>query len=173
MRTVGLLAAAGAALTALGLLLPVWPAVTVSAHGSTTAVLQENAFTISYIHSIDGLPIEEDLRRSEGELVVERTRLRQFGAGMGHIEGQGQGRSEGEWWVLDDLQRQIGPQMHLRAGAPAIDHRLRAGETELRLSRCLSGERITISAERVSALTYALTRDQFGCAEPRAHTKDD
>lgn len=167
-----LLAVAGVALTALGLLLPVWPAVTVTSQGTTTAVLPHEAFTISYVHSIDGLPIEEDLRPTDEGLVVERTRLRQFGAGMGHIDGEGRGYSDGAWWVLDDMERRIGPQMHLRAGAPAIDHQLHSTDTSLLLSQCLSGERITITAERISAVTYALARDQFGCTAPRTHPED-
>ncbi|GAA2098541.1 hypothetical protein GCM10009823_19860 [Brevibacterium salitolerans] len=148
--------AAGAAAAAFA---PVWPAVTVSGGERTLAVVGHDRFSISYVHSIDGLPIEEDLQVDEGRLVVERTRLRQFGAGMGQIEGHGHGRQEGRWWVIDDMGRDIGAEMHLRAGAPEVDHRLRIDTTELALSACMPGERITITAQRVSALRLLKAAD--------------
>lgn len=155
---------AGAALLlVLGLAVPVWPAVTVSTEGDRLAVLDTETVTISYVHSIDGLPIEEDLRASDEELIVERTRLRQFGAGMGHIEGEGKGHSQGKWWVVDDMERRIGPDLHLRVGAPTVDHRLRSGDVELALSQCLAGERVTLTAERVSTLTMATAPTQLEC----------
>lgn len=147
----------------VALVLPMWPRVTVSSEEGALALLDHDKLSISYVHSIDGLPVEEDLRVNGSELIVERTRLRQFGAGMGHIEGQGHGYSDGEWWVLDGLERHIGQDLHLRVGLPNIDHRLRAGETELHLSRCMAGERVTISAGRVSTLTVLTTPTEIGC----------
>lgn len=158
---------------AAGLFIPLWPAVTVNHGEDRLAAWRTEAFTLSYIHSIDGLPIEEDLRVTEGELVVERTRLKQFGAGMGHIAGEGQGHADGDWWVVDDLERDIGSQMHLRAGATRIDHRMTSAEHELRLSACLPGERITISAARVSALTLFTTPDDPACAGDTHQNEED
>lgn len=152
-----------ALLLVLGLAVPVWPAVTVSTEGDRLAVLDTETLTISYVHSIDGLPIEEDLRASDEELIVERTRLRQFGAGMGHIEGEGHGHSEGQWWVVDGMERHIGSELHLRVGSLAVDHRLQAGEAELPLSACLAGERVTLTAERVSTLALATAPSQLEC----------
>lgn len=147
----------------LGLVVPVWPAVTVSTDGDRLAILDTEELTIRYVHSIDGLPIEEDLRVSEDEFIVERTRLRQFGAGMGHIQGEGQGHREGKWWVIDNMERHIGSEMHLRVGAPRIDHRVQAGDVELALSGCLSGERVTFAAERVSTFAWISTPSEFSC----------
>lgn len=149
----------------LGLAAPVWSALTVSTDGDRLAVLETDTLTISYVHSIDGLPIEEDLRVADDEFIVERTRLRQFGAGMGHIQGEGEGHREGKWWVIDNMERHIGPQLHLRVGAPRVDHRVQAGDAELALSGCLAGERVTFTTERVSALTLMSTPSEFTCTE--------
>lgn len=155
---------AGALLVVLlGLVLPIWPAVTVATDSDRLAVLETDTLSISYVHSIDGLPIEEDLRVSDDELIVERTRLRQFGAGMGHIQGEGEGHREGRWWVIDNMERHIGPQLHVRVGAPGVDHRVQAGDVELALSACLAGERVTFTAERVSTLTLVSTPAEFTC----------
>lgn len=130
--------------------LPVWPALRVTHDEQVLLTLPDDQLTISYVHSIDRLPIEEDLSVREGELVVERTRLRQFGAGMGQIEGEGRGYADGPWWVVDDLDRGIGPELLLRVGALRVDHRLHGAGTEVPLSHCLPGERVSITPTRVS-----------------------
>lgn len=174
-RAIGGLVASALLVTVVGvgLIVPLWPVVTVNHAEDRLAAWRTESFTLSYVHSIDRLPIEEDLRVDDGELVVERTRLRQFGAGMGHIAGEGHGHAEGDWWVVDDLERGIGHQMHLRAGATRIDHRITAADHELALSVCLPGERITISATRVSALTLLTTHDAPACVgEPNQNEED-
>lgn len=156
---------------------PVWPALRVSHDGQVLALLPGRHVTVSYVHSIDGLPVEEDLRAQDGRLVVERTRLVQFGAGMGQVVGEGHGRSEGRWWVVDDLDRDVGPELLLRVGAERVDHRLRTSRTELALSRCLPGEQVQVAPVRVptSALLVqaASTPTDDDCRPHTAQTKDD
>lgn len=137
-------------------LVPIRQVLTISAGGELLAVWPAEAVTITYVHSIDHLPIEEDLRVRDGELIVERTRLKEFGAGMGQIEGEGTGRAEGEWWVIDDLDRVIGSELHIRAGAIGVDHRITNGDQEIPLSACWAGTRITVAVERVPMTRYAL-----------------
>ncbi|GAB2522514.1 DUF1850 domain-containing protein [Nocardiopsis aegyptia] len=150
-RVCGVLAAA-----ALGaLLLPVWPVLRVSDEGSTIGYLplsEGERFTITYMHSIDHLPIEEDLVLRDGRLVAETTRIRQFGAGMGQIPGEGTGYADGEWWVIDDMGRDVGTELALRVGSPTVDHRLLADGTEVRLSPCLAAHRVTLDPARAATL---------------------
>lgn len=153
------------------LLLPVWPVLRVSHGEEVVADLRDDRITVSYVHSIDQLPIEEDLRVHDGHLVVERTRLRQFGAGMGQIDDEGRGYADGSWWVVDDLHRDIGPQMLLRVGAPRVDHRLRADGTEVALSSCLAGERVRVAPARVS--TLALLQDDQPKCEPSSTAESE
>ncbi|WP_159943914.1 MULTISPECIES: DUF1850 domain-containing protein [unclassified Nocardiopsis] len=147
----------GAALAAVlaALLLPLWPALRISDAGETIGHLslaEGERLTIAYVHSIDGLPIEEDLRVRDGRLVVEATRVRQFGAGMGHIPGEGTGRADGRWWVVEGIDRDIGPELVIRVGAPAVDHRLRTPREEVRLSPCLAARPVAVAPVRASAL---------------------
>jgi hypothetical protein len=161
-RVCGVLAA-----VALGaLLVPVWPVLRVSDDGSTIGYLplaEGERFTITYVHSIDQLPIEEDLVRRDGRLVAETTRVRQFGAGMGQIPGEGTGRADGEWWVVDGIGRDVGTELALRVGSPAVDHRLVADGTEVRLSPCLAAHRVTLAPDRAATLPLLIR----GVPDPR------
>lgn len=151
-------AAVAAALAAL--LWPVHPALRVEDDGALLGHLPLEPgehLTIAYVHSIDGLPIEEDIAVRGDRLVVEATRLRQFGAGMGHIPGEGNGRADGRWWVIEDMDRDIGTEVVIRVGAPAVDHRLRTPGAEVRLSPCLTAHRVTVAPDRLSALDLLFT----------------
>lgn len=116
-------------------------------------------FTVAYVHSIDGLPIEENIEVREGRLVVDSTRLRQFGAGMGHVPGEGSGRAEGDWWVIEGMDREIGSVLALRVGAASVDHRVRTPDTEVQLSPCLSSRRVTVEPVHISTLHLLTARD--------------
>ena len=134
---------------------PVRPVLRLS-HGEDVLAdlsLPDDVFTIRYVHSIDRLPIEEDVQVTGDRLVVQTTRVRQFGAGMGQIAGEGRGYADPPWWVVTDLHRDIGTELLLRVGASGVDHRVRTADgTELALSQCWAGERIRISVERVPLL---------------------
>ncbi|MFD6953204.1 hypothetical protein A6A08_20300 [Nocardiopsis sp. TSRI0078] len=141
------------------LLLPVRPALRLSDEGDTIGYLplaEGERFTIAYVHSIDGLPIEEEIEVRDGHLVVEATRLRQFGAGMGHIPGEGTGRADGEWWVVEGIGRDIGTELVIRVGSPAVDHRIRTPDDEVRLSPCLVARPVAVEPARVPALHLLL-----------------
>lgn len=145
-------ALAAAAAAVLGALVPVWPALAVEPEsgGSGHVFLGSGQrFTVSFVHSVDGLPVEDTYVLRDGQVVLESTRVREFGAGMGHIPGRGHGRPEGEWWVVDGIEEPIGD-LHIRAGSEAVDHRLRYSGGEVSLSDCWVGERVTVRAGRVS-----------------------
>ncbi|MBQ1081275.1 MULTISPECIES: DUF1850 domain-containing protein [unclassified Nocardiopsis] len=150
----------GAALV-VGALVPVWPALRLSVDGDRLGHLplaEGEQFTVSYVHSIDHLPIEENLEVRDGELVADSTRLRQFGAGMGQIPGQGTGRADGEWWVIEDMNRHVGPELAIRVGTASVDHRLRTPDAEVRLSPCLTSRRVAVEPARISTLVLLVGR---------------
>ncbi|WP_116246056.1 DUF1850 domain-containing protein [Nocardiopsis sp. FIRDI 009] len=156
-RTAALLLAAAAAV----LLAPVWPALRLTDDGTplgTVPLTEGGTFTIAYVHSIDGLPIEEDLVVRDGRIVAEATRFVQYGAGMGRVTGAGEAHADGEWWVVEDMGRDVGAELVLRPGSAAVDHRLRASDTEIRLSPCLTSHRVVIAPARVSTLRLLLGR---------------
>lgn len=150
------------ALGAAAALLPLWPALRLSVDGEHLGHLplaEGERFTIAYVHSIDHLPIEENIEVREDTLVVDSTRLRQFGAGMGHIPGEGNGRADGEWWVIEDMERDIGPEVAVRVGAPSVDHRVRTPDAEVRLSPCLATRRVLIEPVRATTLQLLFDHD--------------
>lgn len=102
---------------------------------------------VSFIHSLDKLPVEDWYVLRDGSLVQVSTRLKQFGAGMGHIPGQGHGHADGDWWKVSGLERQIGA-LVLRIGPLSVDHRLLYRGHEVRLSTCWPGQRLTLRPAR-------------------------
>ena len=154
--------AAFVAALVVGVLLPLWPALRLTVDDDRMGHLPLAAgeqFTIAYVHSIDRLPIEENIEVRDGTLIVDSTRLRQFGAGMGQIPGEGTGRADGEWWVIEDMNRDIGPEVAIRVGVAYVDHRLRTPDAEVRLSPCLTSRRVVVEPVRISTLSLLFGGD--------------
>jgi hypothetical protein len=105
---------------------------------------------ISFIHSVDRLPVEDWYVLRDGHLVQDSTRLVEFGAGMGHIAGQGRGRADGDWWEVSGLDRHIGT-LVLRIGPPSVEHRLLYRDREVNLSACWPGQRLTLRPVRTAS----------------------
>lgn len=149
---------------------PLWPALRLSVDEDRLGHLplaEGELFTLSYVHSIDHLPIEEYIEVRDGNLVVDSTRLRQFGAGMGHRPGEGTGRADGEWWVIEDMNRDIGPEVAIRVGAPSVDHRVITPDAEVRLSPCLATRRVVVEPVRATTLQLLFDTDpQPECDTP-------
>ncbi|WP_046471946.1 DUF1850 domain-containing protein [Allosalinactinospora lopnorensis] len=146
------------ALLTTALLWPVWPALSIGAEGSRIGHVpldSEGGFTVSFIHSLDKLPVEDVYVVRDGRVVQDATRLRQFGAGMGHIPGEGSGHAEGDWWVVSDLDRPI-DDFKLRVGSPGADHRLVHPGGEIPLSQCWAGESLTLRPVKLPTLVRLL-----------------
>lgn len=105
-------------------------------------------FTIRFIHSIDGLPVEDTYRLGPTGLVQTQTRLLSFGAGMGHIEGDGTAEWDGPWTVITGMARPIGT-LRLRVGSPAVDHTLLWRDFSWRLSPRFAGQLLIIAPARL------------------------
>ncbi|MDS1270584.1 DUF1850 domain-containing protein [Lipingzhangella sp. LS1_29] len=147
-------AAMALAMVAAGAWIPLWPALSVEGAGARAAAVPlgpQDAVTVSWTHSLDGLPVRDTYTLREGQLHLEATRVREFGAGLGHIAGHGTGHADGEWWVVSNIDRPIG-ELHLRAGSAEVNHRLHHPGGELGLSECWAGESLTVRAQRVSTL---------------------
>jgi hypothetical protein len=97
----------------------------------------------------------------EDQIVQDSARLISFGAGMGHIAGQGTGHAGGKWaaggrwWEIRDLDRPIG-ELVIRVGRDSVNHRLRYPDGELALSECWPLERVTVRATKVATMTRLL-----------------
>lgn len=113
---------------------------------------------VSFVHSVDKLPVQDWYVLRDGVLVQESTRLVQFGAGMGHIPGQGVGHDDGDWWEVTGLDRPIGT-LVLRVGPASVDHRLLYRGRELSLSACWPGRRLMLRPVRTADLVPLTTCD--------------
>ncbi|CAM4221379.1 DUF1850 domain-containing protein [Nocardiopsis rhodophaea] len=156
----GRAAAAGATglLVLVALLWPVWPALTLEGPAGPLGDLPldgRRRFGLTFVHSVDGLPIEDRYQVRSGRIVQESTLLAQFGAGTGHIPGVGTGRAVGERWEVSGLDREIG-ELRIRVGSPPADHRLVHPGGVLALSDCWAGEAVVVRAARISTLRRAI-----------------
>lgn len=146
------LAVVPAALVALAW--PAWPGLAVRPEGGPEcriALADGEPFGLSFVHSVDGLPVQDWYRVADGAIVQDATRLRQFGAGMGHISGQGTARAADGWWEVAGMDRPIG-ELTLRVGSAAVDHRLHHPGGVLALSEHWAGRRLVIDPERQSTI---------------------
>lgn len=63
--------------------------------GSATVVIPTHKFTLSWIHTVERVPWEEDYVIKNGALVIEEARVRRSGAGMDPPNGA---IWSGGWW---------------------------------------------------------------------------
>lgn len=149
LRAGRLVAAAAGAATLVLLAWPLTPVVAVDTVDGVAGHLPAgDGLTLRFVHSVDRLPIEDGYRVRADRLVQHSTRLVQFGAGTGHVYGEGVGRPDGRWWSVEGMDRDIGD-LALRVGPRSVDHRLRDDGGELALSHCWAGQRVTLRPTRL------------------------
>ncbi len=102
-------------------------------------------FTIRYIHSVDLSPVFETFRvdREKG-IILEETRFRMFGAGMGHWEGRGDIVQDGKWIKIVRMNQPLGSFI-LRIGSKGVDHTIITADRTVNLSNIAAGRRVEIS----------------------------
>lgn len=97
-------------------------------------------------HSVQGFPVTDCYENRRGRMVLVRSHQPDFAAGLGHIPGRGRQVSDGEggYWILGIDEPVPGDALVLRPGRGPVDHRLRAGETVVSLSRAAPREKVRI-----------------------------
>jgi hypothetical protein len=98
-------------------------------------------------HSVAGFEVADCYRNEGGTMVLERSHLPDFAAGLDHIPGRGRQTSDGRggYWIEDIDEPVPGNSYLLRVGGPAVDHRLARGGTTVSLTAHAAGERVTVS----------------------------
>ncbi|WP_372614217.1 DUF1850 domain-containing protein [Halomonas sp.] len=101
---------------------------------------------LEWNHSVEGFPVLDCYRNREGRMVLVRSHLPDFAAGLDHIPGRGRQVSDGEggYWIEDIDEPVPGNAYLLRVGAMRVDHRLVIDDTRTSLSRLAANERVTI-----------------------------
>ena len=96
------------ALSAVLFLLTSTPKIFIGTEHATVAVVnaQENLpLTVEFIHSVQKTPVVEELTFSAGEFVLQRTKYKSQGVGLPFDVADGNFRRDGEWFIMDDMNR--------------------------------------------------------------------
>ncbi|MCC5992322.1 MAG: DUF1850 domain-containing protein [Rhodobacteraceae bacterium] len=87
-------------------------------------------------HSVTGGPVADCFENRNGTLVLTRSYLHDYAAGLGEVPGRGHVRpaTDGNGYWIEGMNDPL-PQntLRLRTGGPAVGHHLHKGETVLAL----------------------------------------
>lgn len=105
---------------------------------------------ILWHHSVQGFEVSDCYENRGGSMVLVRSHLPDFAAGLGHIPGRGRQVSDGQggYFILDIDEPVPGNAYVLRPGAGPVDHRLQVGERVISLSAVAARERVRIALEK-------------------------
>lgn len=108
---------------------------------------------LEWNHSVEGFPVLDCYRHREGRMVLERSHLPDFAAGLDHIPGRGRQVSDGEggYWIEAIDEPVPGNAYRLRVGAMRVDHRLVIDGERISLSRLAANRRVTIRLASAAA----------------------
>ena len=113
------------------------------------SVPQGTEWCVLWHHSVKGFEVADCYENRAGRMVLVRSHLPDFAAGLDHIPGRGRQVSDGQggYWILDIDEPVPGNAYVLRPGSATVDHRLRAGDVTVSLSAVAPRERVTIALE--------------------------
>jgi hypothetical protein len=97
-------------------------------------------------HSVRGFEVSDCYENRDGRMVLVRSHLPDFAAGLDHIPGRGRQVSDGNggYWIIDINEPVPGDAYVLRPGAGAVNHRLQVGDSVISLSAIAPRERVRI-----------------------------
>lgn len=70
---------------------------------------------IRFIHSVQKSPVIEELEFDGEDFILLRTRYQSQGVGLPFMESDGEFRRDGDWFVMDNMNRRI-KKLSLRVG---------------------------------------------------------
>ncbi len=110
------------------------------------SVAEGDEWCLSWQHSVTGGDVADCFVLRGGHMVLGRSYLHDFAAGLGTVQGRGRlvSAPDGGYWIVDMNERIPGDALPLRVGAPAVDHRLRVHQTIHHLSDIAAGQRVTL-----------------------------
>ena len=121
----------------------------VEARGETLLELPAPAgaeWCLHWNHSVTGGAVADCFANEGGRMVLTRSYLHDFAAGLGEVPGRGAARpaSGGGYWIEGLDEPIAGDALVLRVGRPSVRHRLRAAGAEHDLSALAAGRRVTL-----------------------------
>ncbi len=120
-----------------------------SAEGQSLGTLpmpQGAEICLSWEHSVTGGPVSDCFENRGGTLVLTRSYLHDFAAGLGEVPGRGTlvSAKGGGYWIVGIDEAMPDDGLPLRVGSREVGHVLRRGDASLHLSRIATGQRVTL-----------------------------
>ncbi len=82
---------------------------------TSVAAKKGTPLVISFIHSVQKTPVIEELEFDGDKFILLRTKYKSQGVGLPFMESDGVFREEGDWFIMDDMNRPI-KNLQLRTG---------------------------------------------------------
>ena len=140
------------------LVVAVWLAVPATACAGTLSVETTDRTILSlrvadgagwclrWNHSVTGGGVADCFSNEHGRMVLKRSYLHDFAAGLGEVPGRGHLRSAegGGYWIEEIDEPIAGNALALRVGRPSVDHRITLDGKTYDLSDRAAGRRVTL-----------------------------
>lgn len=103
-------------------------------------------FCLRWNHSVTGGKVADCFEIAAGKLILDRSYLHDYAAGLGSIPGRGVVRAAkgGGYWIEDMHEPVADNLLRLRVGSPAVDHRLDGPGWHIDLSALATGQRVIL-----------------------------
>lgn len=113
-------------------------------------VPEGTGWCVLWHHSVKGFEVSDCYENRDGHMVLVRSHLPDFAAGLDHIPGRGRQVSDGQggYFILDLDEPVPGDAYVLRPGRGPVDHRLQVGDITVSLSAVAPRERVRIALIR-------------------------
>jgi hypothetical protein len=104
-------------------------------------------WSILWNHSVQGFEVQDIYENRGGAMMLVRSHLPDFAAGLDHIPGRGRQVSDGQggYWIEDIDEPVPGNAYILRPGPDFVNHRLRTDSQEISLTALAERARLQIA----------------------------
>lgn len=101
---------------------------------------------LTWAHSVTGGKVMDCFAQQAGQLLLVRSYLHDFAAGLGEVAGRGRiiPAPEGGYWIEDMAEPIANNALPLRIGSASVNHRLTLGARTLYLSQRAAGQAATL-----------------------------
>lgn len=112
----------------------------------TLDIPDEGEWCLRWNHSVTGGPVADCFVNDGGRMVLARSYLHDYAAGLGEVVGRGtaQAAKGGGYWIENIDEAIPDNRLHLRVGQSRVDHRITANGKVHSLSGPAAGRRVTL-----------------------------
>lgn len=110
-------------------------------------IAEGDGWCVLWRHSVQGFEVADCYVNRAGRMVLDRSHLPDFAAGLDHIPGRGIQTSDGHggYWIEALDEPVPGNAYILRPGSMAVDHRLQVGAEVVSLSAVAAHDRVRLA----------------------------